>query len=167
MCGADLRRDNTQEAGFISRFVSRVGHGMRSCRVRLAVFDRTPLGLAVALRARDAVFRDRQTPTSARRLLRLSDEDHSVSSCLERVKDGNGCMGENIEEGQIPMSKQDEYQQEAIASLKLAEAASNPAARIRMLLMAQSWYKLAARCALPHLGSEHPLGAQAPGSTFS
>ena len=48
-------------------------------------------------------------------------------------------MGENIEEGQIPMSKQDEYQQEAIASLKLAEAASNPAARIRMLLMAQSW----------------------------
>lgn len=70
-------------------------------------------------------------------------------------------MGEDIQkEGSTPMSKQDEYRHEAVASLKLAEAASNQPAKMRMLLMADAWFKLAERTARwqqQFSGSEDPL----------
>jgi hypothetical protein len=64
------------------------------------------------------------------------------------------------------MNKQDEYRGEAAASLKLAEAASNQYDRMRMLLMAEAWFKLAERSARsPHgLVGEHPLVGQVLGS---
>ena len=55
------------------------------------------------------------------------------------------------------MSKQDEYRHEAVASLKLAEAASNQPAKMRMLLMADAWFKLAERTARWQQRSEDPL----------
>ena len=58
------------------------------------------------------------------------------------------------------MSKQDEYRHEAVASLKLAEAASNHPAKMRMLLMADAWFKLGERTARwqqQFSGSEDPL----------
>ena len=57
------------------------------------------------------------------------------------------------------MNKQDEYRQEAALSLKLAEAASNPSDRMRMLLMAEAWFKLAERRARSPQSqmSEHPF----------
>ena len=40
------------------------------------------------------------------------------------------------------MNKPDEYRQDAVASLKL-EAASDQSGKMRMLLMADAWFKLA------------------------
>lgn len=78
-------------------------------------------------------------------------------------------MGEDIQkEGSTPMSKQDEYRQEAVASLKRAEATSNQSAKMRMLLMADAWFKLAERIARSpqeFSGSEDPLVTQVFGGT--
>jgi hypothetical protein len=64
------------------------------------------------------------------------------------------------------MTKQDEYRQEAVTSLKLAEAARNHSDRMRMLLMAQAWFKLAERNARSIQGQvgEDPLVNQRLGS---
>ena len=59
------------------------------------------------------------------------------------------------------MNKQDEYRQEAALSLKLAEAASNPSDRMRMLLMAEAWFKLAERSAQ----SAHELAGEHVGTS--
>ena len=45
------------------------------------------------------------------------------------------------------MSKQDEYREAAVASLRLAGAASNQSERMRMLALAEAWFKLAERSA--------------------
>ena len=67
---------------------------------------------------------------------------------MERIQDGNGWHVQDIQkEGSTPMNKQDEYRQEAVASLKLAEAASNQSGKMRMLLMADAWFKLGERSA--------------------
>ena len=62
---------------------------------------------------------------------------------MERIQDGNGWHVQDIQkEGSTPMNKPDEYRQDAVASLKL-EAASNQSGKMRMLLMADAWFKLA------------------------
>jgi hypothetical protein len=55
------------------------------------------------------------------------------------------------------MSKEDDYRQAAMSSLKLVETAS-PGEKVRLLLLATGWFKLAERCAqsIP-ASSEHPL----------
>jgi hypothetical protein len=52
------------------------------------------------------------------------------------------------------MTKEDEYRQAAITSLKLAET-GNPSEKVRMLLLAEAWFKLAERRAQSM--QEHPL----------
>jgi hypothetical protein len=49
------------------------------------------------------------------------------------------------------MSKQDEYREAAVASLRLAGAASNQSERMRMLALAEAWFKLAERSARPQV----------------
>jgi hypothetical protein len=51
------------------------------------------------------------------------------------------------------MSKQDEYREAAVASLRLAGAASNQSERMRMLALAEAWFKLAERSARPQVVS--------------
>ena len=51
------------------------------------------------------------------------------------------------------MTKEEEYRQAAMTSLKLAETGS-PSEKVRMLLLAEAWFKLAERRAQ---SQEHPL----------
>jgi hypothetical protein len=63
------------------------------------------------------------------------------------------------------MSKQDEYREAALASLQIAGAASNHSERLRMLLLADAWFKLAERTTQSTLVSEHSLVPEATRST--
>jgi len=57
-----------------------------------------------------------------------------------------------------PMTKEDEYRQAAMTSLKLAETGS-PGEKVRMLLLAQAWFKLAERRAQSTQEYPLPLGS--------
>jgi hypothetical protein len=56
------------------------------------------------------------------------------------------------------MTKEDEYRQAAMTSLKLAETGS-PGEKVRMLLLAQAWFKLAERRAQSTQEYPLPLGS--------